>query len=236
MPALVVPDVHTTAATSDRSDSASQRRPHRVGGQPVVRASPPRARPSRAAEGVHDRGVRVGADDHAQPPAARHRRRAASSRSPGPRPAPRGCPPSRRRRSTRPPDAGSPASSAISRSTVFSAAIGAGRLQPGDALDRGAGDEHVEQQAGLGRSRRDEAEEARAVRGDDARRDHRGVDPEHLVRVPRTVADEAAQPLVQLGGGQRPLVQRDGVHPSRFSAYARTLRTICSVVWSTECI
>ena len=68
----------------------------------------------------------------------------------------------------------------------------AGRLQPGDALDRRAGDQHVEQQAGLGRRGRDEAEEPRAVGRDDARRDHRGVHAEHLVDGPALVADRAA--------------------------------------------
>ena len=67
----------------------------------------------------------------------------------------------------------------------------AGRLQPGDALDRRARDEHVEQQRGLGRRGRDEAEEPRAVGGDHRRRHDRGVGAQHLVRVVRLVAEQA---------------------------------------------
>ena len=52
-------------------------------------------------------------------------------------------------------------------STVFCGDRSRG-FQPGDALDGCAGDQHVEQQAGLGWSCGNEAEEARAVRGDDA--------------------------------------------------------------------
>ena len=86
-------------------------------------------------------------------------------------------------------------------------------LQPGDALDRRAGDQHVEQQRRLGRRGRDEAEEAGAVRRDHRGSQARGVHAEHLVRVVRQVAQQAAQRGVERGRVARALVQRDRVQP-----------------------
>ena len=87
------------------------------------------------------------------------------------------------------------------------------RLQPGDALDRRARDQHVEQQRGLGRRGRDEAEEARAVRRDDGGRHDRGVDAEHLVGIVRPGAGQPLQRRVELGRVPGALVQRDRVQP-----------------------
>ncbi len=89
----------------------------------------------------------------------------------------------------------------------------AGRLQPGDALDRRAGDQHVEQQRRLSRRGRDEAEEAGTVSGDDGWRERRGVHAQHLVRVMAVVAEQPGQRDVQFGRVAGALVERHRVKP-----------------------
>ena len=89
----------------------------------------------------------------------------------------------------------------------------AGRLQPGDALDGRAGDQHVEQERGLGRRGRDKAKEPRAVRGEHGRSYHRGVHAQHLVRVVRLVTKQAPQRGIEFGRVPRAFIQRDWVQP-----------------------
>src|SRR6185437_12269706 len=89
----------------------------------------------------------------------------------------------------------------------------AGCLQPGDALDRRARDQHVEQQRRLGRCGRDEPEEARAVRRDDGGRHHRRPDAEHLVGGVRFGTGQPRKRRVELGRIPGPLIQRDRVQP-----------------------
>ena len=64
-------------------------------------------------------------------------------------------------------------------------------FQPGDALNRGARDEHVEQQRRLGGRGRDEAQEPWAVSRDHRGREHRGVDAEDLVRIGAVLGEQA---------------------------------------------
>ena len=122
MPAFVVPDVDDDRGDVGQVGLGVERGPHRRGGEPVVGCLDDKRVHLQQPQCVDDRGVGVGADDDAQPPPAASRP-AVSWRSPGRPRAPTGCRPNRRRRSSRRADAGSPASSAISRSTVFSAAI-----------------------------------------------------------------------------------------------------------------
>ena len=189
-----------------------QGRLHRVRRHPVVGGGDHQRIHLQQPQGVHDRGVGVIADHHPQPPTGSG--------------------------VTEPPFGGVPGDGdggqvaggatgdeAATRGRRQAGLVGdqpqhgvlggdrAGRLQPGDALDRGAGDQHVEQQAGLGRRCRDEAEEAWAVGGDDGRRDHRGVDAQHLVRRPAPVADDPVQHPIQVGGRLGAPVQRYRVHP-----------------------
>ena len=131
-------------------------------------------------EGVDDRGMRVLAHHHPRPSAGK-----CVTESPLP-----GLSGHRERRQIAGRPTGDEASAGALRQSGLvgyqsqDAVLGGDRarcLEPGDALDRRAGDEHVEQQARLGRRGRDESEEARAVRRDDARRDHRRVHAEDLV-------------------------------------------------------
>ena len=82
----------------------------------------------------------------------------------------------------------------------------------------------------LRRRGRDEAEEPRAVRRDHARRDHRCVHAEHLVGLPRRLADQPLKAFVQLVGGQ-PAPCR-GARGS-FAAGSRSTPTRCapSALW-----
>ncbi len=69
----------------------------------------------------------------------------------------------------------------------------AGRLQPGDALQRGAGDHHVEEQRGLGGGARDERQVARAVGGDHRAGELVVVELEHVGRVVAVLVEQAGQ-------------------------------------------
>ena len=65
---------------------------------------------------------------------------------------------------------GKPACAASTAERLVLGHDDAGRLEPGGAVQRRAGDEHVEEQRRLGRRSRDEREEARAVARDDGGR------------------------------------------------------------------
>ena len=85
-----------------------------------------------------------------------------------------------------------------------------GRLQPGDALQRGAGDHHVEQQRRFGRSRRDEGEEPRTVAGDDRGGQLVHEEREHFLGVVAAGADQPGQLRVERLD-QPAVVERDGL-------------------------
>ena len=165
MPALVVPAVATTAMTSSaRGCPSSAAR----SAAPVSRWFVDRHGQRPDAEHVErlaHRGVGVLAegDERTQrgvAPAPVPRRVAGHHRGP------RGCPPSRRTRSSRRHRRGSPACGGQHAERLVLGHDDAGRLQPGGAVQRRAGHEHVEEQRGLGRRGRDERQEARAVAGD----------------------------------------------------------------------
>ena len=161
-----------------------------------------------------DRGMRVRADRHPPPAPGRRRRpgrpRLATSRATT----------SADRLAAEPPETKQPPAACRKTGPVRDQpqhlVLGVDRargLQPGDALDRRAGDQHVEQQRRLGRRGRDEAEEPGAVRRDHRGGQARGVHAEHLVRVVRQVAEQAPHGEVELGRVAGALVQRDRVKP-----------------------
>jgi len=73
-------------------------------------------------------------------------------------------------------------------------------FQPRDALNGRAGHQHVEEQRRLGRCRRDEAEEPRAVRRDHRRCQGRGINAEHLIGIVPFVTEQIGQRVVQSRG------------------------------------
>ena len=224
MPALVVP-----GGADHRDHVAEVRlrvdgRLHRRRGQPVVGVSHHQRVHLQQPQRVHDRGVRVAADHDPQPATGR---RVAE-------PPLAGLPGHRERRQVAGRAAGDEAAARAGRHAGLvgdqpqHGVLGrdrAGRLQPGDALDRGAGDEHVEQQAGLGRRGRDEAEEPGAVGGDDARRDHRGVH----ARAPRPATGRGrGSPRPARGRGRRPIGCPCPAAPGPSAAGSRRRRARCA--------
>jgi hypothetical protein len=188
MPALVVPEVATTAASEAGSPSAltAARSAAPVSRWSSVRTVSASISSSRSVLTI-DEWASVLTATRKRPP-----RIAGLGASPG-RPA------SADRLAAEPPDtkhppadAGSPARSAISRSTSFSAwiapAASSHEMPWIDAHETSMSNSS----AALVGARGNEAEEARAVRRDHGRRQRRGVDAEHLVRVVAGVGQQAA--------------------------------------------
>ena len=134
-----------------------------------------------------------------------------------------------------PAPAGRPASSAITRSTLFSAAIApdaSSQEMPWiEAQDTSMSNSRLALVGAAGMKPRNRGLSAEMMLGaiteeytPSTSSGCRGVSP-----------DQPVQPLVQLVGGQRALVQRHRIHPQPVLGVRETLRTICSVVWSTSC-
>ena len=161
MPALVVPAVATTAMTSSARGCPSQGGPQRQAGQAVVLGRDDERLDADDVEGLAHRGVgvlthrdqRTGGSDPAAPVAGRvaghHEGREVPGRATG-----HEAPPGPGGQAGRPGD------------DLEGLVLGdhdAGRLQPRGPVQRGARDEHVEEERGLGRGGRDERQEAGAV-------------------------------------------------------------------------
>jgi hypothetical protein len=188
-----------------------QRLPEGLTGEPVVGRGHDERVHLQQAERVDDGGVGVAADDDPQPPTRRGAVPALGDLA--------------RHSEGREVAGGPPGHEAAARLGREPGQVGdqtqhlilggddPRRLEPGDALNRGARDQHVEKQRGLGRGRRDEAEETWAVSRDDGRSDDRRIDAEHLVGLPTFLGNQPAEQALQLLRRAGAAIQRHRVEP-----------------------